>query len=131
MKMIQFATIVCLAMLYSCSDAHQYDVYVQNDSGKNIKVSYKTLKDRDGIKEETIDLKSGAYQQIISTGDIRSAERTIKPKAQDCHLVAEYVKAYSGEIESNLHWCSSEVGFVIEDIGEGRFTIIYEPHHFE
>ena len=131
MKYFNSMFILLFTCLFSCSDAHNYDVYVQNDSSAQIEIAYKSLKDRSGIVENQIVLPAGSRKQIISTVNLSSAERSIKPVRGHCYLVAEYVTAILDGKEGSLKWCDPEIDFVIEDFGEGRFTMVFKDEHFE
>ncbi len=123
--------ILVLLLLASCSQSHQYDVYVKNDTDDNITLSYKSDKDKNGVIENTIVLSPDERKKIISTINFESDPPTSNTTADDCSIVAEYVRATNGSgRNSKLKWCSDQVEFQVVDIGQGEFTLRYTDADF-
>jgi len=117
-----FAILITLA---SCDCTYQYDVLVKNDTGEPIEIKYKTLNDIRGEVEETITVNSGELKKIISTKDIDAGLGCNGISKEHCPMVAEYVKAYKGEIESEKQWKASDVKLANVDIQQGEFILTY------
>lgn len=119
-------------ILTSCGNSYQYNVFVKNDTGEAIKVKFKTLNDRKGIIEDTIEIAAGDAKQIICSKDIATGEGEVTGvQASHCEFVAEYVNAYIREdIESKTKWCDNNIEFRHEDIQQGSFTIVYTKNDF-
>ena len=128
---LKIGFLLLMLFLVSCSDTHNYDVYVYNDTPHYIRVMFKSLKDENGIIQDSVLVGSKVQKKIISTVNFSSTERSFKPIREHCKFIAEYVVAYAGETQANLEWCDPSIDFVIEDIGEGRFTMVFKEEHFE
>lgn len=120
-----------LLLLFSCSQSHQYDVYVKNDTSGDLTIAYKSDKDKTGLVEKTIVLSPDERKKIISTVNYESDPPTSDTTADDCSIVAEYVRATNASgSNSKLEWCSDRVGFQVVDIGQGEFTLRYTNADF-
>ena len=124
--LLLFGLVIWAIMLVSCSSTYQYDVYVKNQTAHEIKLSFKTLTDKRGKVEETINLGPGVMKKIISTINIPADGSLINGSADHCSSVAEYIRAEG----STLEWCDPQIQFQTVDIQQGEFTVIYKPEHF-
>jgi len=131
MKNIIFQFTLIMISLSACCDSSQYDVYVHNGTSDDIRIEYKTMKDKDGPIERSINLKSGAQIRIISTVELNSGRGYSGTSADYCYLVADYIRAYkSGNVQSSLAWCGDEVRFNTVDMCQGEFYLEYSDTHF-
>jgi len=122
---------ICLFMLSSCTQSHQYDVYVKNSTEGDIRVEYSTQRHKDGIKDDVVVLKKGERHKLFSSANFNSDPPTVKTRKEDCSLVADYVRAFNNEgVESGIKWCSDRIDFTIVDIGQGEFFIDYTDLDF-
>ena len=104
----------------------QYNVFVKNETGEKLKVAFKTLNDRNGEINETIELSPGESRQIITSIDIDTGEGCTGVQPSHCSFVTEYVNAFiQDSIPSQLTWCDEKIQFIHEDILQGSFTINY------
>ena len=115
----------------SCTQTHQYDVYVKNETDGDLTITYKSDKDKAGTVQETIVLVPDENRKIISTINFDQNPSTVKTRAEDCNLVAEYVRAIDANNRpSKLDWCSNRVGFQVVDIGQGEFMMTFTEADF-
>ncbi len=132
MKLRITAFAICLLILSSCSQSHQYDVYVKNSTEGDVRVEYRTQRHKEGIKDASVVLKKGERQKLFSTVNFDSDPPTVKTQKEDCTLVADYVRAFNIDgVQSSLAWCSDGVGFTVVDIGQGEFFIEYRASDFK
>ncbi len=121
-----------LFALSSCDSSNQYDIHVANKTENDLRISYKSMKDRRGPIEETIVLKKNESRVIISTTNIESAQFNNGPTSAQCYQAAEYVQAYMHDtIPSSIKWCSDPIKFQIVDIGQAEFLIDYTSEDFK
>ncbi len=132
MKKNIFLFLAFCFIVASCGNSYQYNVFVKNDTGETIKVKFKTLNDRKGEIEDTIELAAGEAKQIICSKDFETKDEEITGvQPAHCTYVAEYVNAYIREnIESKTKWCDENIQFIHEDIQQGSFTITYTKKDF-
>lgn len=119
-------------LLASCGNSYQYNVFVKNDTGETITVKFKTLNDRKGEIEDTLEIEAGDSKQIITSKDIDTGDGEVTGvQASHCNYVAEYVNAFiRKDIPSNTKWCDENIQFAHEDIQQGSFTIVYTKKDF-
>ena len=128
--MIRTIFFLSLALLLytSCECSYQYDVYVKNDTNQNLTITYKA---KDSDSEQTVELKAGAMERIISSPDIKTEEGCTGCQATHCSEVAEYVHATMNDTTTNTtKWCSEDVKMETVDIQQGEFTITYSDTDF-
>ena len=123
-------SILMLLGLSSCDSSVQYNVYVKNSTGENLKVVFKSPNDVNNKEEQTIELKAGALRQIISTPNLEIIDSSWTTP-DHCHHVAEYIKAFTpNNRSSKIKWCDKEIKFEKEDIGQAVFTLEYTANDF-
>jgi len=123
---------LCFVLLgfSACGDNWQYDVYVENASGEDLKIEYKTQNAKEGTVEKTMVLPNGGRERLISTIDIDFSKNKSENSAKHCELVAEYINAYKSDTPSKIKWCSNNIKYQTVDIGQGEFTIRYTSKDF-
>lgn len=129
--MIRIIFFLSLALLLytSCECSYQYEVYVKNETSQEMIIAYKA---KNGDSEQTIQLKPGGYERIISSPDIETEEGCTGCLASHCSEVAEYVHATINDSTTNTtKWCSEDVKMETVDIQQGEFTITYSAADFE
>ena len=131
MYKLLFALSFILTLTTACNTS-QYDVYVINSTGQELKISYKSKIHIDGVIEKIIILEDTERRLIISTHSIDSESIISGPESKQCHLVADYVMAFLQDtIPSSNKWCTDKVKFEIVDIGQGEFAIEYLKEDFD
>lgn len=120
-----------LLLAFSCTQTHQYDVYVKNETDGDLTITYKSDKDKKGAVQETIIIVPDENRKIISTINFDQDPPTVQTRPEDCKLVAEYVRAVDANNRpSKLDWCSNKVGFQVVDIGQGEFLMTFTEEDF-
>ncbi len=131
MKTITFYFLLAtLCIFVSCDSTVQYDVYVENQTTKPIRIEYKTIHDKKGEITEKVILPNGKIERIISTKNIEPIDGNTWTTAEHCNLVAEYIKGFSENTPSTLEWCSEKVQFQKVDIGQAEFKVVYTEADF-
>jgi len=132
MKKSIFLFLASCFILASCGNSYQYNVFVKNDTGETITVKFKTLNDRKGEIEDTVEIAAGDAAQIICSKDIDTGDGEITGvQSSHCTFVAEYVDAFIREdIPSQTKWCDQNIQFIHEDVQQGSFTITYTKKDF-
>jgi len=126
--MYKISSIIFVAILFaSCSNSFQYDVYVSNDTGQDIRIEYRTDNAKNGVEEKSIVLKTGERNHLlISTGEIGKVDDLAMKDRSYCNRVASQISAFleSGTpIEKN--WCDDKLKIETVDIGQAEYHIIY------
>lgn len=126
-------TILFLSMalfLYtSCECSYQYDVYVVNETTQDLTIVYKA---KDAENEQTLELKAGGKEKIISSPNIKTEEGCTGCQATHCNQVAEYIHATINDSTINTtKWCSENVKMETVDIQQGEFMVTYSASDFE
>jgi len=104
---------------------------VRNSTGEDLTIAYKTANDLRGPVEETITLKDGAAETIISTGNLETAKGSAGATQQPCEFVAEYIKfTIRDNIESTLKWCDPLIKLETVDIGQDEFMLDFKLSDF-
>lgn len=123
-KILIFCFLVLL--LSSCSDSFQYDVYISNQTGQTIRIEYRTNNAKNGVAQNSIVLKNGARQLLISTGEIAKYEDQPMNDRAYCAKVATYIRAFSESGEPiDKNWCDDNLKIDRVDIGQAEYLITY------
>jgi len=130
MKKLGFIFLMAFS-LFSCNIDTSYTLYVRNSIGEDLTIAYKTANDLRGPVEETITLKDGAAETIISTGNLETAKGSAGATQQPCEFVAEYIKfTIRDNIESTLKWCDPLIKLETVDIGQDEFMLDFKLSDF-
>lgn len=120
---------MALFLYTSCECSYQYNVYVINETEQDLNIVYKT---KDSDSEQTLQLKAGEREMIISSPNIKTEEGCTGCQSTHCSEVAEYIHATMNDTTTNTtKWCSENVKMETVDIQQGEFTITYSPSDFE
>ncbi|MBT8218257.1 MAG: hypothetical protein KJP00_00420 [Bacteroidia bacterium] len=131
MKKILTLVILVNIIFTACECSYQYDVYVKNSSSQELKISYFSKNDRLSSNEQTLTLKAGESQRIISSNDIRVPEGCSGIHPDHSKFVAEYITAINASgRESKLKWGDPSIKLQREDIQQGSFTMEFTNADF-
>ena len=131
MRLLSIVLILFL-LLCSCSNSNQYDVYVRNQTGEPLTISYKTRVDKEGPIENTIVIQADRTERIVSSIELNKGSSSATVNRKQCIEVLEYLHATIRDTKrADDKWCSEEVMFQHVDIGQGEFTVTYELSDFE
>ncbi|MEE9373865.1 MAG: hypothetical protein V3V00_12515 [Saprospiraceae bacterium] len=119
--------LIGIIALSSCSNESTYDVWVVNNSGKIIKVDFKSNTHKEGPIQGFVIIEEGKSEHIIATRNIHNDALNV------CDSVALYVRASDIVIgrESKLKWCDESIKKERIDIGQYQFRVEYNKEHFE
>ena len=122
--------ITALLFFTGCTDcSYQYDLWIKNDTSREIIVETKNAKLRNDKSVSYTDLRSGDYKKIWSSENIHVGNcRGID--LNHCTLITEHVriKLRDGKT-SNLMWCDD---YKLEwvDIQQGEISVIVTDKDF-
>ncbi len=126
--MYKISSILFIAILLaSCSNSFQYDVYVSNQTGQDIRIDYRTENSKNGVEENSITIKNGETNQlIISTGEIPKYENKSMYDRAYCSKVASHIKAFTvSGLSIKKNWCDEQLKIETVDIGQAEYLITY------
>ena len=123
--------ILIITGLASCDQTYSYSVYVENATGEDLEVAFKSVTDERGNIEEKVNIPNGEKKLIIKNATVASEGDDLGTSSKHCKFVAEYVMGtIQDSISSNIEWCSDKVVFQKTDIEEGEFLIKYTTEDF-
>ena len=126
--MYKIISILFIAILFaSCSNSFQYDVYVSNQTGQDIRIDYRTDNSKNGVEENSITVKDGETNQLlISTGEIpKYGDDPMKDRSY-CSKVASHLKAFTASgLSIEKDWCDEQLKIETVDIGQAEYLITY------
>lgn len=116
----------------SCGTTNQYDVYIVNNTGDELEVSFKTLVDRRGVYEDVVKIADKDRVKIVSTRNIEKENPFDGPGSNQCGKVLEYLNAtIQDTLINNQKWCSADIEVIHVDIGQGEFVVEYHIEDFQ
>lgn len=126
-KYIFFPLLLTLG-LSSCDCSYSYGVYVENATGEDLVVAFKS---KTSETEEKINLSDGEKKMIIKNAEIDPQGDCSGTSSNHCKFVAAYVYGIKSDtIYSKKEWCSDKVIFEKTDFQEGEFIIKYTSDDF-
>ena len=116
-----------MILILSCSNSFQYDVYVSNQTGQTIRIEYRTDNAKNGVTENSVIIKKGESQLLISTKEIAKYEDQSMNNRTYCVKVASYIRAFTESGEPiNKNWCGDNLKIETVDIGQAEYLITYK-----
>lgn len=112
-------------LITACNSSKQYDVIIQNKTGRLLTVVFKT----NTTSEQSIKIPARKNKLIISSPNIPN--EVINKTAQPCSLIAEYIQIFDqkGNL-STIKWCSQTITSETIDIGQTEYVITVKEADF-
>lgn len=126
-KNISFLILLTLG-LSSCDCTYSYGVYVENATGEDLEVAFKTAT---SDVEEKITLSNGEKKFIIENLEYHPKGDCTGTTSAHCKFVADYVHGFIRDtVQSKIEWCDEKIIFEKMDIQEAEFLIKYTADDF-